>query len=121
MTIFGLRATRFTSATTAEVRDQFTSPAQIASGDHARQIGVRLIEGAGCRCNQLGRAVDVPGIACMLADGQPWKDFSPQRRPQALHAFQPILAYSSFQPDQVGNAQLLMDNVDFVGAKAGNG
>jgi hypothetical protein len=73
-----------------------------------------MLQCLGGRGGEFVGPVQVPSTLRVLADFQAFEDLALHRCAQSLDALQPVLARGGFERGQVGDAELPVENVDFL-------
>src|SRR4051794_21136960 len=103
----------------SQVRNEFAAAAEVAGGDGADQAGQRTLQRFGSREGQLVGAVQVAGAQCGFADLQAFEDLALHRGSQPLDLLEAVFARCGLERREVGNAELLVEDVDLLRLQPG--
>jgi hypothetical protein len=98
----------------SQVRNELAAAAEVAGGDRADEAGHGTLQRFCRRKGQLVGAVQVPRAQRGFADLQAFEDLALRGRSQSFDPPQLVLARRGLESSQVGNAELLVNNVDLL-------
>ena len=104
----------------SQVRNELAAAAEVAGGDGTDQAGHGAPQCFGSREGQLVGAVQVAGAQCGFTNFQAFENLALHRRSEPLDRLEPVLARRGLESREVGNAELLVEDVDLLRLQVGD-